>query len=95
MEMSAKAFHALLSLGVGAGVGVVWLRAFRQNARRAPVLVVAAPLAAGLLGLGHWVAYDFAVGHWAGDFSLLQALFNFSVAAALLYRRAAGAEGAR
>ena len=95
MEMSAKAFHALLTLVVGAGVGVVWLRAFWHDARRAPASVVAAPVAAGLLGLGHWVAYDFALGHWAGDFSLLQALFNFTVAAALLYRRAAGAAGAR
>ena len=93
--MSAKAFHALLTLLVGTGVGVVWLRAFWHHARRAPALVVGAPLAAGLLGLGHWVAYDFAVGHWAGDFSLLQALFNFSVAVALLYRRGAGTEGAR
>ena len=91
--MSAKAFHALLTLLVGAGVGVVWLRAFWSHARRAPAPVVAAPLAAGLLGLGHWVAYDFAVGHWAGDFSLLQALFNFTVAAALLYRRSANTQG--
>ena len=85
--MSAKAFHALLTLLVGTAVGVVWLRAFWHHARRAPAPVVGAPLAAGLLGLGHWVAYDFSLSHWAGDFSLLQALFNVGVAALLFSRR--------
>ena len=87
-----KAFHALLTLVLGSAVGVVWLRAFWHNARRVPAVVIAAPVAAGLLGLGHWVAYDFAVGHWAGDFSLLQAVFNIGVATALLYRRGALAQ---
>jgi hypothetical protein len=85
--MSMKAIHAVLTLVLGSAVGVVWLRAFWYNTRRAPVAVIAAPIAAGLLGLGHWVAYDFSVGHWAGDFSLLQALFNVAVAVVLLYRR--------
>ena len=61
MEMSAKAFHALLTLLVGSAVGVVWVRAFWHRARLAPALVVAAPAAAGLLGLGHWVYYDFSL----------------------------------
>ena len=82
-----KAFHAALTLVLGSAVGVVWLRAFWYNARRVPAAVIAAPVAAGLLGLGHWVAYDFSVGHWAGDFSLLQAVFNVGVTVALLYRR--------
>ena len=90
--MSMNAFHALMTLVLGSAVGVVWLRAFWLGAGRAPAAVVAAPAAVGLLGLGHWVAYDFAVGHWAGDFSLLQAVFNVGVAAALLYRRGAAAE---
>jgi len=34
--------------------------------------------------LGHWAAYDFSLAHWAGDFSLLQALFTLAVTAALL-----------
>jgi hypothetical protein len=85
--MSMKAFHAVLTLVLGSAVGVVWLRAFWYNAHRVPAAVIAAPVAAGLLGLGHWVAYDFSVGHWAGDFSLLQAVFNVGVTVALLYRR--------
>lgn len=86
--MSFKAFHAMSTFIVGLAVGVAWLRAFWSAPRRAPAYVLAAPIAAGLLGLSHWVAYDFAVGHWAGDFSLAQALFNFAVAALLLARRA-------
>jgi hypothetical protein len=85
--MSMKALHAVLTLVIGSAVGAVWLQAFWHHARRVPAAIVAAPIAAGLLGLGHWVAYDFAVGHWAGDFSLLQAIFNIGVAVALLYRR--------
>jgi hypothetical protein len=85
--MSMKAMHAVLTLALGSTVGVVWLRAFWDNARRVPAAVLAAPIATGLIGLGHWVAYDFSIGHWAGDFSLLQALFNVGVAIALLYRR--------
>jgi hypothetical protein len=65
----------------------VWLRAFWRDPRRAPGAVIAAPAAAALLGLGHWVAYDFAIGHRAGDFSLLQAVVNLAVTGALLYRR--------
>jgi hypothetical protein len=85
--MSMKAVHAILTLVIGSAVGIVWLRAFWDNARRAPAIIIAAPIAAGLLGLGHWVAYDFSVGHWAGDFSLIQAIFNVTVAGALLHRR--------
>jgi len=92
--MSMKATHAVLTLVIGSALGVVWLRAFWNNARRAPATVIAAPIAAGLLGLGHWVAYDFSVGHWAGDFSLLQAIFNVSVAIALLYRRGVSTDAA-
>lgn len=87
--MSAKAIHALLTLIIGVAFGIVWLRVFWNEPRRVPAAVVAAPLAAGVLGLGHWIAYDFAIGHWAGDFSLLQALFNALVTGALLYRRGA------
>lgn len=76
--MSMKAFHALLTLVLGLAVGIVWLRAFWNNARIAPAAVVAAPVAAGLLGLGHWIAYDFSLQHWAGDFSLLQACLTSS-----------------
>jgi hypothetical protein len=86
--MSMKAFHAVLTLVLGSAVGIVWLRAFWYNARSAPATIIAAPIAVGLLGLGHWVAYDFSLGHWAGDFSLLQAIFNIAVALLLLYRRA-------
>jgi phosphoglycerol transferase MdoB-like AlkP superfamily enzyme len=87
--MSMKAMHAVLTLLIGSAVGIVWLRTFWHNTRRVPATVLAAPIAAGLLGLGHWVAYDFSLGHWAGDFSLLQAIFNVGVAFALFYRRGA------
>ncbi len=86
--MSMKAFHALVTLIIGFSVGLTWLRVFWNNPRSAPVVVLAAPIAAGLLGLGHWVAYDFSLRHWAGDFSLMQALFNVAVVGALLGRRA-------
>ena len=86
-----RALHALLTLVVGLGVGLVWLRAFWREPRRAPTAVVAAPLAAALLGLGHWVAYDFSLGHWAGDFSLMHAVFNAGVASVLLFRRSSAA----
>lgn len=85
--MSFKAAHAFVTLIVGVSVGVVWLRAFWSDPRRVPVAVLAAPAAAGLLGLAHWIAYDFSLGHWAGDFSLAQALFNFGVFTFLLIRR--------
>ena len=85
--MSAKAAHAVLTLFMGLAVGIVWLRVFWHTARQVPLVVILAPVAAGLLGLGHWVAYDFSIGHWAGDFSLIQAVFNIIVAAALLRRR--------
>ena len=48
---------------------------------------VAVAFAVAVVGLSHWVAYDFSIGHWAGDFSLIQAVFNVSVAIALLVRR--------
>lgn len=85
--MSMQALHAVVTLILGFTVGIVWLRTFWNDSRRVPSAILAAPVAAGLLGLGHWVAYDFSLGHWAGDVSLLQALFNVSVAAALLMRR--------
>lgn len=85
--MSMKAFHALVTLVLGFTVGIVWLRTFWNDSHRVPAAILAAPVAAALLGLGHWVAYDFSLQHWAGDFSLLQALFNVSVAVALLMRR--------
>ena len=83
-----NAIHAGLTLVIGVAVGVVWLGTFWRDAQRVPSAVVAAPAAVALLGLGHWVAYDFSLGHWAGDFSLLQAVFNVAVAGALLSRRA-------
>ena len=82
-----KAFHALLTLIVGTGLGVLWLRAFWRDPSRVRVAILAAPIGFALLGLGHWVAYDFSLRHWAGDFSLAQALFNTAVATALLLRR--------
>ncbi|HYN81636.1 MAG TPA: hypothetical protein VES88_09060 [Gemmatimonadaceae bacterium] len=85
--MSMKALHALVTLVLGFAVGIVWLRTFWSDTHRVPPAILAAPVAAGVLGLAHWIAYDFSLAHWAGDFSLLQALFNISVAAALLMRR--------
>lgn len=90
--MGMKALHALATLVIGVTVGVVWLRAFCRDPGRVPGAVIAMPLAAGVLGLGHWIAYHFSLGHWAGEFSLMQAVFNAGVATALLYRR--GAVGA-
>ncbi len=87
--MSIKAIHALTTLVLGVPIGAVWLRVFWHEARRVPALILAAPLAAGILGLGPWIAYDFSLGHWAGDFSLMQAVFNAAVTGALLYRRGA------
>jgi hypothetical protein len=91
--MSMKAIHAMVTLVIGFAVGFTWLRVFWNNSRSAPAAVIAAPIAAGLLGLGHWVAYDFSLQHWAGDFSLMQAVFNTVVAGALLARRANTAAG--
>lgn len=88
--MSMKALHALVTLVLGFTVGIVWLRTFWKDSHRVPAVILAAPAAAAVLGLGHWIAYDFSLGHWAGDFSLLQALFNVSVAVALLVRQQRG-----
>lgn len=85
--MSMKAFHAVVTLVLGFAVGIVWLRTFWNDSHRVPPAVLAAPIAAALLGLSHWVAYDFSLSHWAGDFSLLQAVFNISVAIVLHARR--------
>lgn len=85
--MSMNALHALVTLLVGVAFGVTWLRTFWNRPAAVSPLVLSAPLAAALLGLGHWVAYDFSLRHWAGDFSLIQALFNISVTALLLSRR--------
>ena len=85
--MSFKAMHAMLTLVVGFAVGITWLRAFWNDSHRVPAAILAAPVAAALLGLGHWVAYDFSLSHWAGDFSLIQAVFNLGVATVLLARR--------
>ena len=82
-----KSAHALVTLVLGVAVGITWLRTFWNNPNSAPAPVIAMPLAAAVLGLGHWVAYDFSLSHWAGDFSLLQAIFNTAVAFALLSRR--------
>jgi hypothetical protein len=90
--MSMKAFHALTTLILGLAIGGVWLRTFWNDARSVPAVILGAPLAAGVLGLSHWIAYDFSLGHWAGDFSLVQAAFNVAVTTALLYRRGAGLE---
>ena len=87
--MSAKAFHALLTLVVGVSVGIYWLRTFWHAPQRVPAGVLAAPVAVALLGLSHWVAYDFSYAHWPAGFSLLQAGFNVAVVAALFVRRAA------
>jgi uncharacterized membrane protein YoaK (UPF0700 family) len=85
--MSMKALHALITLVIGVAFGVTWLRTFWNRPGAVEPIVLAAPLAAALLGLGHWVAYDFSLSHWAGDFSLMQALFNVAVSALLLARR--------
>ena len=85
--MSWKAIHAFMTLIVGLAVGIAWLRAFWSAPRRVSASVLGAPVAAGLLGLSHWVAYDFSLAHWPGGFSLVQASFNFLVFAALMLRR--------
>jgi hypothetical protein len=83
-----KAAHALVTLILGLAVGITWLRTFWKKPNAVPAVVIAMPLAAAVLGLGHWVAYDFSLRHWAGDFSLFQALFNVGVVFTLLSRRA-------
>ncbi len=85
--MSMKALHALLTLVLGIAFGITWLRTFWNRPGSVSSVVLYAPLAAALLGLGHWIAYDFSLKHWAGDFSLFQALFNVGVTALLLARR--------
>ncbi|MBI2401667.1 MAG: hypothetical protein HYV20_02790 [Gemmatimonadetes bacterium] len=87
--MSMKALHALVTLVIGVTVGTVWLRAFWKDAGRVPAAVIAAPLAAAVLGLGPWIAFDLSLRHWAGDSSLIQAVFNAGVTGALFYRRGA------
>jgi hypothetical protein len=86
--MSPRAAHAVLTLVLGLAVGILWLRMFWNRPHGVPAAVLAAPAAVALLGLSHWVAYDFAIGHWAGDFSLMQAVFNLAVAGVLFTRRA-------
>lgn len=86
--MSTKALHALATLVVGFAFGTVWLRTF-WRAVATPRVVLAAPLAVAVLGLGHWIAYDFSLAHWAGTFSFVQAAFNVSVAGVLLVRHRA------
>jgi len=85
--MSPKAFHAVLTLVLGVAVGSIWLRKFWNDVRLVPTAVVVTPLLVAVLGLGHWVAYDFSVMHWAAGFSLIQALFNTAVVFVLLARR--------
>lgn len=85
--MSMNALHALVTLIVGLAFGATWLRTFWNRPDAVSSLVLSAPLGAALLGLGHWVAYDFSLSHWAGDFSLMQALFNVTVTALLISRR--------
>lgn len=85
--MSMKALHALLTLVLGMAFGIAWLRTFWNRPGSVSSVVLCAPLAAALLGLGHWIAYDFSLRHWAGDFSLFQALFNVGVTVLLLVRR--------
>jgi hypothetical protein len=85
--MSMKALHALLTLVLGMAFGIAWLRTFWNRPGSASSVVLCAPVVAALLGLGHWIAYDFSLAHWAGDFSLFQALFNISVTVLLLLRR--------
>ena len=92
--MSAKALHALLTFVLGLAVAATWLRAFWGAPRRVPIAVLVAPAAVGVVGLGHWVAYDFSLGHWAGDASLVQAATNLLVVALLLGRRAVDGERA-
>jgi hypothetical protein len=87
-----KATHAVVTLIVGLTVGMIWLKTFWRNPNSVPASIIAMPIAAAILGLGHWVAYDFAIGHWAGDFSLIQALFNVGVALALQNRRSERAQ---
>lgn len=84
-----KAAHALVTLILGFAVGITWLRTFWRKPNAVSTAVLAMPLAAAVLGLGHWVAYDFSLRHWAGDFSLLQALFNVAVVLALFSRLSA------
>lgn len=83
-----KAVHALVTLILGLAVGITWLKTFWSKPNAVPALVIAMPLAAAVLGLGHWVSYDFSLRHWAGDFSLIQAVFNVGVVATLFSRRA-------
>lgn len=85
--MSMNALHALVTLLVGLAFGATWLRTFWNRPDAVSSLVLSAPLGAALLGLGHWVAYDFSLSHWAGDFSLMQALFNVTVTTLLISRR--------
>lgn len=92
--MSPNAAHAVLTLLLGLAVGGLWLRTFWRRPDAVPAAVLAAPAAVALLGLGHWVAYDFSLHHWAGGFSLAQAAFNLAVAAALLMRHANAAPAA-
>jgi hypothetical protein len=93
--MSLKALHAFTTLLLGLAIGGLWLSTFWRDPRRVPAAILAAPLAAGVLGLGHWIAYDLSLGHWAGDFGLTQAAFNAWVTAALLYRRGTRALASR
>jgi len=51
--MSMRALHALATLVIGVTVGLVWLKAFWKDAGRVPAAVIAAPLAADVLGLSH------------------------------------------
>ena len=88
--MSAKALHALVTLVLGVAVAVVWLRTFWNEAQNTRATILAAPLAVAVLGLGHWINYDFSMKHWAADFSLIQAALNVLVSLVLLQRHSSG-----
>jgi len=91
--MVMQTAFALFSWLAGFGMCLVWLLCFWPNPRRVPTLVLAAPVAAALLGLRGWASYDFAFGHWVGDISFLLLGASMATVVALFVRRSAMVAG--
>lgn len=85
--MSIKALHATFTIFGGMAVGCIWLAKFWAGRYKDDLSLIIFPLFVAVLGLLHWINYDYSLGHWASAGSVLQAVFNVGVVILLLSRR--------
>jgi len=85
--MSIKALHAAFTIFGGMAVGFIWLAKFWAGRYKDDSSLIIFPLFVAVLGLLHWINYDYSLGHWASAGSVLQAVFNLGVVILLLSRR--------